>query len=195
MWRSLLNSARGRSAVATPFRYPSLATPSPASPAPRPTGPITPPTLSSPVPGTTRAATHPASPRPAPTSETPTPGEGPRCCCVHCGHALYVPPRALRVRCPKCSVDLPAQDVVLAGEVHEEQIVTAGRITVQEGARVSARLVACSVEVAGKVLGTVLASQGCRLRPTGKLAGSLLCRRLMIEPGATLEGSVELIRT
>jgi hypothetical protein len=121
--------------------------------------------------------------------------DAPRACCVHCGHPLFVPPKAQHVRCPKCSSDLPARDIELTGDVADEQILTAGKITVAPDARVHARLVACSVDIAGMVLGTVLASHTCRLRPTAKLAGNLLCRRLAMDSGAQVEGSVELIRS
>ena len=99
-----------------------------------------------------------------------------------------------RVRCPKCLADLPAKDVLLTGDVEETQVVTAGKITVAPGARVAADLVACTVEIAGMVLGDVLASHRCRVTDTGKLAGRILCRRLDIAPGATVEGPVELVQ-
>jgi hypothetical protein len=185
MLRSLLNSARGRSALTTPlpYEYPTL-------------GPAT-------VPATIHRMVVKAAPKPpaegrlipAPPAKTVTmTADAPRACCVHCGHPLFVPPKAVHVRCPKCSSDLPARDIELTGEVTDEQIITAGKITVAPGARVNARLAACSVDIAGMVLGTVLASHACRLRPTAKLAGNLLCRRLTLESGAQVEGGVELIR-
>ncbi len=115
-------------------------------------------------------------------------------CCVFCGHAIYAPPRVPRVRCPRCSQELPVKDVTLSGEVREERVLTAGKIIVASDARVEAELVACHIEIAGRVLGNVLASHCCRLRPTAKLAGDILCRHLQIDPGAVLEGQVELIK-
>jgi hypothetical protein len=120
--------------------------------------------------------------------------EAPRTCCVHCGHPLFVPPKVLHIRCPKCSADLPARDIELSGDITEPRILTAGKITVAPDARVHAQLVACSIDIAGMVLGTVLASHTCHLRPTAKVAGNLLCRRLAMDLGAHIEGSVELIR-
>jgi cytoskeletal protein CcmA (bactofilin family) len=75
-----------------------------------------------------------------------------------------------------------------------DEVVTAGKITVTMGARVAADLVACTVEVAGKVLGDVLASQECRVRCTAQVSGRILCRQLVLEPGAQIEGMVETIR-
>jgi hypothetical protein len=118
----------------------------------------------------------------------------PERCCVYCGHAIYVGPRVPRVRCPKCFQDIAVQDVLLVGVVESGQIVTAGKIVVHEDARVAADLVACSVEIAGRVLGNILASQRCVILPTGKLAGRILCRHLDLRPGAEVVGEIELIR-
>jgi hypothetical protein len=115
-------------------------------------------------------------------------------CCVYCGHSLYTPPKATQVRCPCCVREISVLDITLSGDVaRAEEIVTAGKITVAMGARVATDLVACSVEVYGKVLGDVLASQVCRVRCTAKLSGRILCRQLIIEPGAQVEGLVETI--
>jgi len=184
MWRSLFNSARGRSSVgsshamATPFAYPHLV----------------PPTVSS-RPRSIQALEQQPEPEQATRPVTPPGTDAPARCCVHCGHVLYVPPKVMRMRCPRCSVDLPTKDIHLTGEICEEQILTAGKIIVGAEGRISAQLVACSVEIAGMVLGTVLASHTCRLRSTAKVAGNVLCRHLVIDPGARLEGTVELIRT
>ena len=118
----------------------------------------------------------------------------PERCCVYCGHPLYAPPRLPRVRCPRCFQELPIRDIHLTGVVENQQIVTAGKITVAPDARVSANLVGCTVEVAGHVLGHILASQTCRILSIGKVAGNILCRHLEVEPGALLEAQVELVR-
>jgi hypothetical protein len=118
----------------------------------------------------------------------------PEKCCVYCGHLLYAPPRVPRVRCPRCSQEMAIKDVILSGDVREERIVTAGKIVVTSTARVEAELVACNIEIAGRVLGSVLASYCCRLKPTAKVAGNILSRHLEIDPGALLEGQVELVR-
>ncbi|HVX85793.1 MAG TPA: polymer-forming cytoskeletal protein [Phycisphaerae bacterium] len=118
----------------------------------------------------------------------------PERCCVFCGHDLYVPPKTTQVRCPVCSRELSVVDVVLRGDVQKaDEIITAGRIDVSIGARVAADLVGCSVEISGKVLGDVLASQLCRVRCTAKVSGRILCRQLIVEPGAEVTGIVETI--
>ena len=119
----------------------------------------------------------------------------PQRCCVYCGHELYVPPKVTFVRCPVCIREISVVDVVLNGDVQKgDEIVTAGKITVAMGARVAADLVACDVEVMGKVLGDVLASQVCRVRCTAKVSGHVLCRHLVLEPGAEVTGTIETIR-
>jgi Polymer-forming cytoskeletal len=118
----------------------------------------------------------------------------PERCCVYCGHGIYVGPRVPRVRCPKCFQDIAVQDILLVGVVETGQVVTAGKITVDADARVAADLVACSVEIAGRVLGNILASQRCVILPTGKQAGRILCRHLDLRPGAEVVGEIELIQ-
>jgi cytoskeletal protein CcmA (bactofilin family) len=97
------------------------------------------------------------------------------------------------LRCPKCFREQPLKDVTLTGDVTEERVMTAGKIIVAAGARVCAELVACKVDIAGKVLGNVVASQTCHIRATGKLAGQVLCRYLQLDEGAEMEGSVEIV--
>jgi hypothetical protein len=128
------------------------------------------------------------------TTSRRAPVPRPERCCVHCGHALYVPRGAHRVRCPMCCTEVSVQDVTLTGDVVQEHVVTAGRIVVEENARVAAKLVASSIDIAGRVLGDVLASNVCTIRETGKQAGKILCRRLDLRPGAEIDGAIELIR-
>ncbi len=132
------------------------------------------------------AAAGTAVPKPAPIR--------PERCCVFCGHCLYVPAKATIVRCPVCSREISVADILLYGDVAQsEEIVTAGKITVSVGARVAADLVGCMVEVSGKVLGDILASQICRVRCTAKVSGRVLCRQLVLEPGAEVTGLIETI--
>jgi cytoskeletal protein CcmA (bactofilin family) len=118
----------------------------------------------------------------------------PERCCVYCGHGLYAPPRMARILCPRCFQELPVRDVQLTGEVRQDQVITSGKIVVSPSAHVAASLIGCTVDVSGDVLGSILASQTCRIRATGKVAGHILCRHLELEPGAHLEAQVELVR-
>ncbi len=171
MLHSLLTSARGKSALAG--QLPLITSPSPMIPPP-------------PRPAALRAAPQPSGPARIAAPER---------CCVYCGHPLYAPPRTLKIRCPKCFQELPALHITLSGPMSETQILTAGKITLTADAHVRAQLVACSIDIAGMVLGDVIASHVCRIQSGGKVAGRVLCRRLNLEPGACLEGQVELIRS
>jgi hypothetical protein len=171
MFRSLLNSAKGKSALQS-----ALQSDAPAVRLHARQSPASTPVRLPPISTGTDTVIHPDR------------------CCVYCGHAVYAPPRVPRVRCPHCTQELPVKDITLSGEVREQRILTGGKIIVASDARIEAELVACHVDIAGKVMGNILASHCCRLRPTAKLAGDILCRHLQIDPGALLEGQVELIK-
>ncbi len=85
------------------------------------------------------------------------------------------------------------KDVTLSGEVREAQVLTAGKIIVASDARVESGVGRLSYRRnCGRVLGNVLASHCCRLRPTAKLAGDILCRHLqMIRARAGGAGGVD----
>ena len=124
------------------------------------------------------------------TEITPAPER----CCLYCGHPLFAPPRAAKIRCPKCLQELPAKHLTLSQDPGEPRILTAGRIIVPENTQIAAQLVACNVDIAGHVLGDILASHTCHIREHAKIAGNILCRRLHLEPGAELTGQIELIK-
>ncbi|MCL2646395.1 MAG: polymer-forming cytoskeletal protein [Phycisphaerales bacterium] len=115
-------------------------------------------------------------------------------CCVYCGNPVYAPPRATHVHCPKCYRHISVKDILLTGTVTHERFLTAGKITVAPNAHVTAELVACHIDLAGEVHGTILASQSCSVHPTAKHIGTLLTRYLNIQPGATLHSAIEIIR-
>ena len=118
----------------------------------------------------------------------------PERCCLYCGHPLFAPPRAIKVRCPKCLQELPAKHLTVSDDPGEPRILTAGKIIVPEGTQIAAELVACNIDIAGMVLGNILASHTCHIRKQGKIAGNILCRRINLEPGAELQGQIELIK-
>ena len=115
-------------------------------------------------------------------------------CCVYCGHTVYAPPRAPHVHCPKCYRQISVKDILLTGTVTSDRFLTAGKIIVAPHAHITAELVACHVDLAGEVHGTILASQSCTVHPTAKHVGTLLTRYLNIETGATLHSAIEIIR-
>ena len=131
----------------------------------------------------------------ASTSTEITAAPAPERCCLYCGHPLFATPRAIKVRCPKCLQELPAKHLTLTSDPGEPRILTAGKIIIPEGTQIAAELVACNVDIAGFLLGDILASHTCHIRKQGKLAGNILCRNLHLEPGAELQGQIELIKS
>jgi cytoskeletal protein CcmA (bactofilin family) len=99
------------------------------------------------------------------------------------------------MRCPVCGRELNVQDIHLAAETSASEIVSAATIYVERDARVQADLIAAHIEVRGRVLGNLLASVGCILHPTAKVAGKILSRSIRIDPGAQIVGEIERIDT
>ena len=114
--------------------------------------------------------------------------------CVYCGNPLFAPPRTSHVHCAKCYRHISVKDILLTGTIIHERFLTAGKITVAANAHVTAELVACHIELAGEVHGTVLASQSCSVQRTAKHVGTLLTRYLNIQFGAKLRSAIEIIR-
>ncbi|MCL2641752.1 MAG: polymer-forming cytoskeletal protein, partial [Phycisphaerales bacterium] len=83
-------------------------------------------------------------------------GYRPSHCCVYCGHPVYAPPRVPHVHCPKCYRQISVKDIHLTGTITSDRFITAGKIIVEPNAYVTAELVACHVDLAGEVHGTIL---------------------------------------
>jgi len=115
-------------------------------------------------------------------------------CCVYCGHLVYTPPRAVTIRCPMCTHDLPVEDVLLSGTVTDREVITCGKIVVVENTVVTGNLIACSIDVSGSVVGDIVASYLCTMRPTARHVGRLLARFLNLQEGAVVESAVEVDR-
>lgn len=119
--------------------------------------------------------------------------ERPERTCIYCGAPIYAAPKVTHVTCYGCMRVVCVQNLVLRGEVMAQRTVTAGSIVVAPDARIAGDLVATRVHVAGRVLGNILANQDCVIESTGKVAGQILCRRIRVEPGAELLGSIERV--
>jgi cytoskeletal protein CcmA (bactofilin family) len=68
-------------------------------------------------------------------------------------------------------------------------IVHAGRLVVAAGARCDSLIRADELVVAGEVHGHVVVQGQLELLPTGRLYGDATCGRLVVAPGALLQGS------
>lgn len=82
-------------------------------------------------------------------------------------------------------------DVQVAGSL-AGSLQTAGKVRVEEGARVHASIVAQSVWVGGEVRGDVKASDVLELAPTAKLAGNIEVKIFSMAAGAAFNGKCSM---
>ncbi len=73
------------------------------------------------------------------------------------------------------------------GEIH-----CAGTLTIEEGARVDARVVAGQITVAGTLTGEITCHGRLQLLPSGRLAGRTATATLAIQEGAIYEGELRM---
>lgn len=120
--------------------------------------------------------------------------ETPQRTCIYCGEPIYAAPKMTHCTCYGCMRVICIQNIHLRGEVTTQRTVTAGNITVAYDARVAGDLVASNIYIAGRVLGNVLANRECVVENTGKVAGQILCRKIRVDQGAELLGSIERVQ-
>ena len=81
--------------------------------------------------------------------------------------------------------------VTIAGEV-EGEIFSGGDVVVEESAKVSASIEGRNVDIRGQVVGNVASSRRLSLSGSGKLRGDASASRLVVQDGATLNGSISM---
>jgi hypothetical protein len=113
--------------------------------------------------------------------------------CVYCGSTIEASPRTLAAHCPGCGQHVGLQDLTLHGDVSAERTVTSGNIMVGCDARVSSDLLGTCIHVHGRVMGNIAATDECVVHATGKVAGQIVCRRILVEAGAVLEGTIQRV--
>ena len=101
------------------------------------------------------------------------------------------------------AVGLVGHSIVVRGEVHSTgDLVIEGRVdgpvwvdgqsvTVATSATVTGDILARDITVLGNVAGTIVASEGVAIRPSGRVTGRILAAGFSIGDGATFNGSVE----
>jgi cytoskeletal protein CcmA (bactofilin family) len=82
-------------------------------------------------------------------------------------------------------------DANLDGLVH----LDGATVTVGPNGRLTANIEAGEIVVHGDVTGGLLAAERVRVGPTGRTTGEIVARRIFIEAGAEIHGSVEVMRT
>ena len=117
--------------------------------------------------------------------------ELPQRICPYCGHGIYSSPRAATAHCHGCRRLVPVAATDFHGEVLGAETRTAGIIRIHADARVSGTLFASNIIVEGRFLGTLAAWRHCSIRSTGKVAGTIICRNLVMEDGAQLEADIQ----
>ncbi len=86
------------------------------------------------------------------------------------------------------------ENVFLDGELDGSIHLTDANVTVGPAGRVQADIEAREIEVHGTVRGTLQAAERVRIGRSGKLTGDILARRVAVEEGAVIRGSVEITR-
>jgi len=86
------------------------------------------------------------------------------------------------------------EDLFVDGEVHGKIQILDGKVTVGPHGRVSADIDAREILVHGKVQGSIHGRERVEISATGDVHGDVTARRLVIEEGAAVQGSIEVER-
>ncbi len=112
--------------------------------------------------------------------------------CYLCGHAFEVSPRAITVSCPSCARQLMAQDVTVKGYTAVTTLPSCGKVVVKPKGRVVAKKVIGveGVTCEGSIEGAIETTATVRLERRAVCIGAIRAGRLVIAPGASLEGEI-----
>jgi len=86
------------------------------------------------------------------------------------------------------------EDLFVDGEVHGKIQIHEGKVTVGPHGRVFADIEAREILVRGKVQGSLHGRERVEIAATGDVHGDVTARRLVIEEGAAVQGSIEVER-
>ncbi len=86
------------------------------------------------------------------------------------------------------------ENLFLDGEMDGAIRLTDARLTVGPTGRVRADAEAKEIEVHGEVVGALSAQERVRIGRTGRLQGDVVTHRIVVEEGAVIRGSVEIVR-
>jgi cytoskeletal protein CcmA (bactofilin family) len=85
-----------------------------------------------------------------------------------------------------------SEDLYLDGEVEGSIVLNGNSLTVGPNGRVRAHIKAREVIVHGKVDGNILSAQRVELRRSAAVLGDISSKRIMIEDGAFVKGSIDV---
>lgn len=110
--------------------------------------------------------------------------------CYACGHDMEVSPRAVTVRCPKCTKGLNLDDIIVQKGFSGAKAQTCGTVQVRRKARLMASAVEASagVQVLGALEGNVVTAGPMHIGPYGKFKGNCKAQTLIVDYGARIEG-------
>jgi cytoskeletal protein CcmA (bactofilin family) len=80
-------------------------------------------------------------------------------------------------------------DLVLDGELHGDVTIT-GLLVIGENGALEGKVNAGNVVLAGRVKGRVMARERVEIRASGRLEGNVVCQKIAIAEGASLDGEV-----
>lgn len=83
--------------------------------------------------------------------------------------------------------------IVIEGDVVGSVVVENGQLTIGQGGQVTARLTAPIVQVEGVVVGDVVGTRVVVVTGTGRVQGDLISPRVVLEPGATVNGGIDMM--
>ncbi len=79
----------------------------------------------------------------------------------------------------------------LDGEI-SGSITSKSRVVLGDSAKLKGNLLAQSAEISGEIEGKVEIVETLTLKPTANIKGDIACNKLVIEPGATFNGSCDM---
>lgn len=83
-----------------------------------------------------------------------------------------------------------SEDLFLDGQVEGSIVLEGNRLTVGPNGKIKAKVQAKSVVVQGNIEGSVQGSERVELGPTATMTGDIVTKRMVMQEGAYLKGSV-----
>lgn len=131
----------------------------------------------------------PSAPQPRPFWRRLLAPEGPprEVTCFDCGHSYTAAAEAQSSQCPRCSgyISLRDYDII---EPWNRRIQTCGNVVIRKTGAVSNTTIQCHhLTVMGALAGSVVCSGDLTICCSGKITGTVKCRKLVVERGVNVE--------
>lgn len=86
------------------------------------------------------------------------------------------------------------EDVLVEGSVDGSFLLPTGLLTVRSSGKLKANISASAVIIYGEVTGKIAARDRIEIKKEASVVGDLRAARIIIEDGATIKGSIEVVR-